>query len=206
MQASLAQSQSESSSSAPRSTTEQFQRRERSSVPAEVAPPAAAPSALKLGGQLIDRAQLERERLARQAARSASGSSAAPSLSADTLTSAVTSRSPSLANGRDVLRELRQERNVFGSQGSSDAIASSSSSKRDGPSTSHNHPFQQTPPLPRDAGGEYFLHGEIRHVALTIGEPDESPTFTLPQVVGEVSFIECCFCWPLTKRNHKSPC
>jgi tyrosyl-DNA phosphodiesterase-1 len=50
-----------------------------------------------------------------------------------------------------------------------------------------HHPLQSSGPFPSDAAGEYYLDGEMRHNALSIGNPTSAPTFSPQQVVGKVN-------------------
>ncbi|OCF43592.1 hypothetical protein I317_02610 [Kwoniella heveanensis CBS 569] len=118
----------------------------------------AAPTILKIGGQVIDRAQLEKERRERQAARQAAISGISSSF-----TTSSTSSAP-----------LKT---------ASSSLASSTLS------SSESHPFQASGPFPTDAAGEYYLDGELRHVALRIGEHSRERTFSPQQVVGNHSQI-----------------
>jgi tyrosyl-DNA phosphodiesterase-1 len=52
-----------------------------------------------------------------------------------------------------------------------------------------HHPLQSSGPFPSDAAGEYYLDGEMRHNALSIGNPTSEPTFSSKQVVGKASYL-----------------
>ncbi|TXT13549.1 hypothetical protein VHUM_00916 [Vanrija humicola] len=52
-----------------------------------------------------------------------------------------------------------------------------------------NHPLQTASTPPSDAAGEYFLDGELRHVALTIGTSNSARTFSPRKVFGDPSQI-----------------
>ncbi|ODN81641.1 hypothetical protein, variant 1 [Cryptococcus amylolentus CBS 6039] len=114
---------------------------------------------LKIGGQTIDRAQMERERLERQAAREkASGKTPGPSAPAG---SSRHHSMPSLHNDSQL------------------------------PRAANAHPFQGNRPFPRDAAGEYYLSGEMRHTYNKV-VPTQEPIFTPQDVVGahsEISLI-----------------
>lgn len=114
------------------------------------AAPGPVSSGLRLGLASIDRAQLEKERLARQAARSGHASTHTPS-----------------ASTSDTVNVKR---------------ASATASKRD-----TGHPLQSSGPSPRDAAGEYYLDGELRHTKLRIGEASSDRTFTAQDVFESVS-------------------
>lgn len=119
------------------------------------APEVASAPSVGLSALGIDRAQLERERLARQAKRSQSGSSqpeAGPSQP----------KQPRSSNP--------------GNPGSHTTSA-----------RLPNHPLQSKGPFPTDAAGEYYLDGELRHVALQIGNPTTERTFSPQNVFGKVS-------------------
>ncbi|WWC70762.1 uncharacterized protein I206_104713 [Kwoniella pini CBS 10737] len=128
---------------------------------------------LRIGGQIIDRAQLERERRERQAARQAASTPAS-----DTPTPNASS-----ANTRPQAGPSR----IAG-------MSSISSGPTAGPSTpransSPKHPLQSEGSFPSDAAGEYYPYGELRHVALTIAEPTTERTFSPKQVIGTHSQI-----------------
>lgn len=133
-------------------------------------------AALKPGGLAFDRAQMEKERLARQKAReeAAPGSQAGPS----------TERVP-----RTVMGTVTP---IAGSNRASSSANSSAILK--GTTAASNgdfslHPLQSPGPFPRDAAGEYYLDGELRHTELQICKPTSARTFSLPQVIGEVCAI-----------------
>lgn len=128
--------------------------------------PAAAGGGLKLGGLLVDRAQLERERLARQAAKEGKP---APSTEATNAT-ASSSNPPTSASHHQPAA-------------ASTSVPGSSSA----PTRVTNHPLQTASSPPSDAAGQYFLDGELRHVALSIGINNSARTFSPSQVFGEVS-------------------
>ncbi|WWD04867.1 hypothetical protein V865_002938 [Kwoniella europaea PYCC6329] len=131
---------------------------------------------LKIGGQVIDRAQLERERRERQAARQAalSGTST-PTTATPTPTPAHTSTA-----GPSRIAGMSSITSSVSSAGPSTPRASQSSSI---------HPLQSSGPFPSDAAGEYYPNGELRHVALKIGNPTTERTFSPAQIVGNHSQI-----------------
>ena len=136
--------------------------------------PAAFPSALRLGSSIIDRAQLERERLERQAARAPP---AATSVQVK----------PQAEGSRPQLNGATQ-RNINGRGISHPSMDNPNSSA--GPSristTQRLHPFREADPGVSDAAGRYFLDGELRHAALSIGQPSEDKTFAPAEVLGKV--------------------
>lgn len=95
----------------------------------------------------IDRAQLERERLARQEARLRPEAQPAPTV-------------PSI---------------------SSVAMSPQVHGKR--------HPLQLNEAPPRDSAGEYYPDGELRHVALQIGDQSSEKTFSIQDVFANVSIV-----------------
>nr|XP_031864193.1 uncharacterized protein CI109_000105 [Kwoniella shandongensis]KAA5531265.1 hypothetical protein CI109_000105 [Kwoniella shandongensis] len=198
MAASLAQAGSSlSSTSAPRTSVDDRPKVALSApvadIPSSTASPApsdasATPSVLRLGGQMIDRAQLEKERRERQAARQAQQGGSQP---ASTISNGF-SAGPARVTGMSSIATSSNS-----SASTSTIKAASSSAARSGPSTSAQrpqasgitHPFQAPGPFPSDAAGEYYLDGEMRHTALTIGDPTSERTFSPKQVVGKHSEI-----------------
>ena len=139
------------------------------------------------GGLLGDRAQMERERLARQAARAAQigGSNG---ITAEPRVVHIPGPKTSTDGSRiATVSDWNQPQNGAGpSTGFSNGATkvASQSSK----STSHaRHPLQSAGPFPSDEAGECYLDGEMRHTALTIGEPTSERTFSPDQVIGDVS-------------------
>ncbi|WVQ96684.1 hypothetical protein IAU59_003790 [Kwoniella sp. CBS 9459] len=158
---------------------------------------AAAPPVLKIGGQVIDRAQLEKERRERQAARqaAASGLSSSSTPSA-TPTPTQTSSAPLKTSGPPRDSGAGAAR-IAGMSSIASSSSSTSNGRASGPSTSAHrtissitpHPFQSTGAFPRDAAGEYYLDGELRHTALLIGDDSRERTFSPQDVVGNHSQI-----------------
>ncbi|WRT67770.1 uncharacterized protein IL334_004743 [Kwoniella shivajii] len=191
MAASLAEADSAPSNSStntviPQSTTRKFA---TSSLAPCVEAKSPIPSAeststpvLRIGGQVIDRAQLEKERRERQAARQASASG-----SSTPLTPTV---EPSTAN-----RLSAGPARIAGMISIASPNPPPTSNATAGPSTPRSahttsiHPLQSPDPFPTDAAGEYYLNGELRHSALTIGDPTTERTFSPQQVVGKHSQI-----------------
>lgn len=125
--------------------------------------------------QLLDRAQMERERLARQAARQAQAQS-----SSDPKPALSSSSSGGTSARIATLSSLPESQ-----AGPSRQARSSSSSL---------HPLQSSGPFPSDAAGEYYLDGEMRHSELDIGQPTTAPTFHIDQMIGKV----CARAWKPT--------
>lgn len=137
-----------------------------SPAPEQVAEP--APRSLGLGALGIDRAQMEKERLARLATRQGSNGEG----SAKDSPAPASSARPPPSSGPGP-------------------------SSRGGPSSppktaQSDHPYQGRGPFPRDAAGEYYLDGELRHVALKIGRATSDPTFSPRDVFGNVSYLRQC--------------
>lgn len=142
----------------------------------QITTPVEAPS---LPPVLSGRAQMEQERIARQKARegqSGSSQSSAPASSNTKSTPLTGSRIATMAD---------LSRNVEAGPSSNTARPTNSSKSASHPPT--YHPLQSTGPFPSDAAGEYYLDGEMRHNALTIGQPSTAPTFSPQQIVGKVS-------------------
>ncbi|KAL1412875.1 hypothetical protein Q8F55_000624 [Vanrija albida] len=135
-----------------------------SGVPTPVEP--AAAGGLKLGGLMIDRAQLEKERLARQAAKEGKPLPDVVSPNA----AASSSKAP-----------------VPPSQHQQPAASHNVPGPSSTPTRYPNHPLQTASAPPHDAAGEYFLDGELRHVALRIGNSSTGRTFSPRQVFGDTS-------------------
>ena len=162
-------------------------------IASPVVVPTIAPVSVALPPVLSGRAQMEQERLERQKARAmASGkpstTPAAASGSTPIPTIASGSRSPTGPSVVKTIADLDTDSKT-GSSGSASTsrprpVASGSSSR---PRVSSHHPLQSSGPFPSDAAGEYYLDGELRHTALTIGKPTDAPTFSPKQVVGKVS-------------------
>lgn len=132
---------------------------------AEPTPEPVPRPVLGLGALGIDRAQMEKERLARMAARQNSNNSDI---------SAKVSSAPA-----------SNPRPTPSSKAGPSSRAGPSSPPR---SAQSDHPYQGRGPFPRDAAGEYYLDGELRHVALKIGRATSDPTFSPRDVFGKVSY------------------
>ncbi|WWC88676.1 uncharacterized protein L201_003589 [Kwoniella dendrophila CBS 6074] len=143
----------------------------------------AAPPVLKIGGQIIDRAQLERERRERQAARQAASSGPPTPTPTPSAPISTTSTRPSVGPSR-----IAGMTSLSASNNPSDSSSVGPSIQRS-TQTSSLHPLQSTGSVPRDTAGEYYLDGELRHVALTIGNPTTERTFSPQHVVGNHSQI-----------------
>ncbi|ORX40109.1 hypothetical protein BD324DRAFT_258111 [Kockovaella imperatae] len=160
-------------SSIPSSTTEP---RTASGSPARLVHPRSPAPRLQANGVLGDRAQMEKERLARQAAREA-----------QTQPQASSSRStaPPKVHVSSNLRTFADLSNSSSASSSSTPTAAYSNTQSADP----HHPLQSAGSLPRDAAGEYYPNGEMRHSALTIGQPSKQKTFSPKQVMGDTSQI-----------------
>ena len=133
--------------------------------------PAAPAPQINMNGALGDRAQMERDRLARQAAKQstpATTSADASTLAASGSRAYVPARLRSLA-------DLSNSRSPTPPPASAQAPATAL------------HPFHSSTPFLSDAGGQYFLDGEMRHTALTIGTPATERTFSPADMLGDVS-------------------
>jgi tyrosyl-DNA phosphodiesterase-1 len=140
-------------------------------TPAETAP--------TLPPVLSGRAQMEQERIARQTAREGQTSNSQPSAS----TTSDVKPTPSTGSRIATMADLSRNAEAGPSSNTSRATNGSKSTTR--PPT--YHPLQSTGPFPTDAAGEYYLDGEMRHNALTIGRNTSAPTFSPQQIVGKVS-------------------
>jgi tyrosyl-DNA phosphodiesterase-1 len=150
-------------------------------TPLAPAPVIAPITETKPTSVLGNRAQMEAERIARQKAREGQNGSSQPSSSAVTATKAPASSSgPKIAT----MSDLHSRNAEAGPSSSNRQINTVNTSSK--PYKSTHHPLQSRGPFPTDAAGEYYLDGEMRHNALTIGNPSEAPTFTPHQVVGKV--------------------
>ncbi len=158
-----------------------------------------------LGIAVSDRAQMEKERLARQAARQQDASSAAAG-SNNQAPSAVSSTSIAKENGQSSpaatssMTAVPAVRPANGVKRSSNGVThiggpsvTANNSQRNGSARVANgltgHPLQAPGPFPTDAAGEIFLEGEMRHTDLTIGEPTTARTFFPARVIGKVSLV-----------------
>lgn len=157
---------------------------EEEGAPVEV-PVSTPPVAAALPPVLSGRAQMEQERLARQRAREASGPSSKEGMSASSALQVKRETPPSrIATMTDIVSRDINAASSSSASGSKSRVTNGTTS-RSRPST--HHPLQSAGPFPTDAAGEYYLDGELRHVALTIGNKTEAPTFSPRQVVGAVS-------------------
>ncbi|KJE03342.1 tyrosyl-DNA phosphodiesterase 1 [Cryptococcus gattii NT-10] len=134
-----------------------------------VAPVVEASSSLRIGSQTYDRAQMNRERLERQAARD-----------------------------KAEAKQPRREGIPTFEQTSSRRPQARKAASAQWPPLTGIHPFQGTAPFPRDAAGEYYVEGELRHTgnmwandnsAGSLPSPTPSPTFSLTHVIGDHSQI-----------------
>jgi tyrosyl-DNA phosphodiesterase-1 len=134
---------------------------------------AAAPYGLTppLPPILGDRAAMEKERLERQAARLASSGKGYSVVKMP----APSTHRPSGTGGIISLGDIAAR------SGSSHTTTGAPSSKKS------DHPLRSRGPFPADAGGEYYLDGEMRHTSLSIGNPATEPTFGPADVIGRVS-------------------
>lgn len=122
--------------------------------------------------QLLDRAQMERERLARQAARQAQAQSST------TGASSVSKSTPGSSSSSGTKARIATLSSLPESQ--------AGPSRQPIPTARSIHPLQSSGPFPSDAAGEYYLDGEMRHSQLDIGQPAALPTFNIHQVIGKV--------------------
>ncbi|KAK8858572.1 hypothetical protein IAR55_002801 [Kwoniella newhampshirensis] len=164
-----------------------------STVPSATSSPApsdlsATPSVLRLGGQMIDRAQLEKERRERQAAREAQSNGSNPSQQP---AGAVPSAGPARFNGMSSIGvpSSSTASSSSGAASTSKSSGGNSNTAQKALSAGVSHPFQASGPFPSDAAGQYYLEGEMRHTALTIGNPTMDRTFSPKQIVGKHSEI-----------------
>lgn len=128
-----------------------------------VAPVVEVSSSLRIGSQTYDRAQMNRERLERQAAREKA--------------EAKQPRREGIPTFEQTSSRLPQARKAASAQW---------------PPPTGIHPFQGTDPFPRDAAGEYYIEGELRHTGNMWANENSarslpSPTFSLTHVIGDVS-------------------
>ncbi|WVR06341.1 hypothetical protein IAU60_003372 [Kwoniella sp. DSM 27419] len=149
-----------------------------SSAPSLDSAPAAV---LKVGGQIVDRAQLERERRERQAARQAAAGVgvAGPSTALSNHDRSGPARISGMTSVAKNSKPIHSESSSLAKPSSSVSFISSSSI----------HPLQSPVPFPSDAAGEYYPNGELRHTALVIGEPTTERTFSPKDVAGKHSQI-----------------
>ena len=125
---------------------------------------------------LGDRAQMERERIARQEAKLAQGINGGLAKAPQASSSSSTSRVIGLSD-------------LPTSDGPSSSRPTNGSTNGNRPSTKppRLHPLQSAGPFPRDAAGEYYLDGEMRNTHLEIGDPTSDPTFAPQDMMGKVS-------------------
>lgn len=152
-----------------------------------------------IGSLLGNRAQMEKERLARQAARAGSSSTATAQSAAPSMvpvasatfgpTALPKARTPPPVVKAEPLAAKRSyvqiSPNTVNKRNGIHSLGASGS--RSAASTSSRHPFRATGNIPRDTAGEYYLNGEMRHTALTIGNASDAPTFSPKEVIGNVS-------------------
>ncbi|KAK4689554.1 tyrosyl-DNA phosphodiesterase 1, partial [Tremellales sp. Uapishka_1] len=151
----------------------------------------ASSSTLKVGGKIIDRAQLEKERRERQAAREAKAGT--PEIPAKKLIPVTKIESSGLKSpSGPKIKKFADLRN-----GSTTSGPSTSTSSSGLPTNGVNlsapapggRPFYSSGRFPSDAAGEYYLDGELRHNDLSYGNASTDRTFSLPQIVGDKSQI-----------------
>jgi len=139
---------------------------------------------LQASGILGDRARMEQERLARQAARlgvAGGTSSATPAPSVKS-----TPKPPVVGSSRvATLGDYRTD--VTKPSGSAYSGQSTVAALRAQRPHKSVHPLQSPGPFPTDVAGEYYLEGEMRHTAMSIGTPSTDRTFSPEQVIGDVS-------------------
>lgn len=152
---------------------------------------------------LGNRAQMEAERIARQKAREAQNGSSQPNSSATPTIAA--SKPPASSSGPKIatMSDLQSRNAEAGPSSSSGPVRSGNPVKSF--QTTH-HPLQSRGPFPTDAAGEYYLDGEMRHNALSIGNPSDAPTFSPQQVVGKVSGVRASWSKSDRSRRMKLPC
>lgn len=146
---------------------------------------------------LSGRAQMEQERIARQKAREGQTGNSQPSATTTSNTKPAPLTSSKIATMADL------SRNAEAGPSSNTAKTTNVWKPTTRPPT--YHPLQSTGPFPTDAAGEYYLDGEMRHNALTIGRPTSAPTFSAKQIVGKVSCRARNGIPKLTDRKAKSP-
>ena len=140
---------------------------------------------LQAGGILGDRARMEQERLARQAARlGTAGGSASASTSTTSIRASAKSHVGNTSRIATVGDYRAEETKPSGSAYPGQKTPSTASSRIQATSA---HPLQSGGPHFFDAGGEYYLEGEMRHTSMSIGTPSSDRTFSPEQVVGNVN-------------------
>jgi tyrosyl-DNA phosphodiesterase-1 len=144
---------------------------------------APQPVGLRLGGLQIDRAQMERDRIARQAARM--GTSVKPEVSKPVESRnavASSSKGASSSNAASSYRAIPSSSKPSSSNGAGRTLPPPLPRLKD-------HPIQSAGPFPRDAAGEYYVDGELRHVSLRIGRDSTAKIFSPRDVFGKVSCL-----------------
>lgn len=130
---------------------------------------------------LSGRAQMEQERIARQKAREAQNG-------IKPATSSMSHIKPALPTGNARIATMSDLSSRNAEAGpSSNGAPRPVNRIQPPPSRPTYHPLQSPGPFPTDAAGEYYLDGEMRHNALTIGRSSTAPTFSPKQIVGKVS-------------------
>ena len=183
-----------------------------SGAKSQPAPLSPAPRAA-LQGILSDRAQMEKERLARQAQKQANLSATTSSNTKDSLSTPISPRTvvtPQRTEGAKVatLNDFRTtalspKRSAYPGrtvEGITSGVHFASTSRIN---FDPYHPLQSHP-SGRDAAGDYFLDGELRHTTMTIGTPSDAPTFSPEVVIGDVSKVSFDKHAKLIRRKHKS--
>ena len=150
---------------------------------------------------LSGRAQMEQERIARQKAREGQTGSSQPT--ASTTSKSITKPAPSTSSKIATMADI--SRNAEAGPSSNTARGTNGSRPLTRPTVPNYHPLQSTGPFPTDDAGEYYLDGEMRHNALTIGRTSTAPTFSAEQIVGKVSCQSRNGFTGLTSRKAKSP-
>lgn len=133
-----------------------------------------------------DRAKMEEERLARQLAKS--GGSAGPSRPGSTSATSGSGTSAGIA-GPSISRPIAQDPRP------SDSAPRAQPSAMNGNGNSRTiparppiqHPYQASGSFPRDAAGEYYLDGELRHTHIADAGRSSEPVFTAQSILGNVS-------------------
>lgn len=148
-------------------------------------PPPTAYTITRMGPGAIDRAQMEKERLARQAARAGQSGEKPANGGAPGISRASTSHTTTnSSSGVKSLTDLKARE-------SNGNLPTAAANRNDaGPSHAYRpteHPLQAAGPFPSDAAGEYYLDSELRHTAMSIGSPSKERTFSPQQVIGKVS-------------------
>jgi tyrosyl-DNA phosphodiesterase-1 len=137
---------------------------------------------------LSGRAQMEQERIARQKAREAQNGIKPTASSSVNVKPTLPSSNARIATMSDLSSQNAE------AGPSSNGVPKPVNNVRPPPPKPTYHPLQSAEPFPIDAAGEYYLDGEMRHNALSIGSPSTAPTFSPKQIVGKVSLHSrpCC--------------